>query len=116
MFAKFKALGWVVTAVAVLTAIGLALAASKANSRRTRASNNERVATDLLKNGTSAQIKKGERLLVKVNTDKAAAVAADELAEQRLEKLGATNESLDAIATRFNSRRLRERTATDPAA
>jgi len=115
LWERFKSLGWVATAAAVLTAIGLALAASKANSRRTRATKNERVATDLLNAGTSAQINKGRKLLERVNADKDAAVAADQLAADRLDKLGAKNESLDAIATRFNSRRLRGRTS-NPAA
>lgn len=108
MWQKFKSLGWVVTAIAVLTAVGLALATAKAQSRRTRASKNERVATDLLNAGTSKEIAKGRKLAEKVQRDKDVAVAADKLAEQRLESL-ATNDSLDAIADRFNSRRLRKR-------
>lgn len=114
MWAKFKSLGWLAAVGAVLTAIGLALAAAKAQSRRDRASKNERAASVLLTSNIKTEIAKGEKLQAKAENDKKAAAQADAKMEERLETLAA-NDSLDAIADRFNSRRVRER-ANDPAA
>lgn len=114
IWAKFKSLGWVAAAIAVLTAIGLALAAAQAQSRRDRATKNERAATVLLTSNVKTEIAKGEKLQASAENDKKRAALADAKMEARLETL-ASNDSLDAIADRFNSRRVRER-ANDPAA
>lgn len=112
--AWIKSLGFVAAVGAVLTAIGLALAAATAQNRRDRASKNEQAAAILLTSNVKTEIAKGEKLQAKAETDKKAAALADDKMEARLEKL-ATNDSLDAIADRFNSRRLRERANDNPA-
>lgn len=100
---------WIVTLGMVLSAILLALAGAKAVKKRASADKKEQLATDLLNSGASKQIEKGKKLLESANKDKDAGVAADKRMEAELEKLGETNPNIDALADRFNSKRLRKR-------
>jgi len=102
---------WLATIGAVIGAILLGLAVAKASNKRAAADRKDQTATDLMNTGISKQIAKGKRLRESANKDKDAAIAADKLSEERLEQMAANNESLDAIADRFNSRRLRKRSA-----
>ncbi len=108
MWAKFKSLPWIITLGAVLTAAVLGAAAAKSINRQNSAKRKEGRAVDMMNSGIGREIHKGKKLLESANKDKDAAVAADVQMENQLEKMGANNESLDAIAHRFNSRRLRQ--------
>lgn len=108
MWARIKSAGWVVTLGAVLSAIVLGLAAAKSVNLKTRAKRKEAQVVGKLNSGISSEIHKGKLLLESANRDKDAAIAADLKMEKQLHKMGAANESLDAIAHRFNSRRLRK--------
>jgi hypothetical protein len=108
MWAKFKALGWVTMLASVATAIVLGFVAAKSVNKKATAKRKETRAVDMMNSGIGREIHKGKKLLESANKDKDAAVAADVAMENQLEKMGAANESLDAIADRFNSRRLRK--------
>ena len=108
MWAKIKAMGWVVALASVGTAIVLGLAAAKSVNKKNSAKRKETRAVDMMNSGIGRQIHNGKKLLEAANKDKDAAIRADVTMENQLEKMGAANESLDAIADRFNSRRLRK--------
>lgn len=108
MWAKFKALPWLVTLAAVLTAAVLGAAAARSINKTNSGKRKEARAVDMMNSGIGREIHKGKKLLEAANKDKDAAIAADVKMENQLEKMGAANESLDAIAHRFNSRRLRK--------
>jgi hypothetical protein len=108
MWDKLKSMQWVATLAAVASAIVLGFAAAKSVNKRNSAQRKETRAVDMMNSGIGREIHKGKKLLEAANKDKDAAVAADVSMENQLEKMGAANESLDAIAHRFNSRRLRK--------
>jgi len=108
MWAKIKAMGWVTALASVATAIVLGLAAAKSVNKKNSAKRKETRAVDMMNSGIGRQIHNGKKLLEAANKDKDAAIRADVTMENQLEKMGAANESLDAIADRFNSRRLRK--------
>ena len=108
MWDKIKSMGWVVALAAVASAVVLGLAAAKSVNRQATSKRKETRAIDMMNSGIGREIHKGKKLLEAANKDKDAAVAADVQMENQLEKMGAANESLDAIAHRFNSRRLRQ--------
>jgi hypothetical protein len=108
MWAKFKAMGWVTMLASVATAIVLGFVAAQSVNKKATAKRKETRAVDMMNSGIGREIHKGKKLLESANKDKDAAVAADVRMENQLEKMGAANESLDAIADRFNSRRLRK--------
>lgn len=108
MWAKIKAMGWVVSLAAVASAIVLGLAAAKSVNKKNSSKRKEARAVDMMNSGIGREIHNGKKLLEAANKDKDAAIAADVKMENQLEKMGAANESLDAIADRFNSRRLRK--------
>ncbi len=108
MWDRIKSAGWVVALGAILSAIVLGLAAAKSVNKQSNAKRKEAKAIDKMNSGISSEIHKGKQLLEAANRDKDAAIAADVAMENQLEKMGAANESLDAIAHRFNSRRLRK--------
>ena len=101
---------WMKTAGLVLAAILLALAGAKAVKKKNSANKKEQLATDLINSGVSSKIYKGRKLLESANKDKDAGIAANEVMEAQLEKLGEANENIDDVANRFNSKRLRKRT------
>lgn len=103
---------WLGIAAGVITAILLVLAGAKASNKRQAAKRKEERAVDLLNSGISDRIAKGKKLAESAQKDKDIAVKAHQKMEQRLEKLGESNEDLDAIATRFNSKRLRHKPAS----
>lgn len=97
-----------VTLGMVISGILLALAGAKAGKKRRRATKNEELGIQLQNAATSGEIQKGKKLIDAANKDKDDAIKADEAVALQLENLGKANESLDAIATRFNSKRLRD--------
>ena len=108
MWAKLKAMGWVTAFASVATAIVLGLAAARSVNKKNAGRRKEARAIDMMNSGIGREINKGKKLLEAANKDKDAAIRADVQMENQLEKMGAANESLDAIADRFNSRRLRK--------
>jgi hypothetical protein len=112
VFNKLKQIGWIKTAGLILTAILLALAGAKAVKKKSVAKKKEDRAAELMGSGISKEIQKGKKLLESANKDKDAGVAAKQRMEKRLEKLGESNEDIDALAHRFNSDRVRKRSGT----
>lgn len=108
MWARIKAFGWVTALASVAAAIVLGLAAAKSVNRKASAKRKEDRAAVMINSGIGREIHNGKKLLEAANRDKDAAIAADVKMENQLDKMGAANESLDAIADRFNSRRLRK--------
>ncbi len=100
---------WIITAGLVLTAIALALAGAKASKKRSNATRKDATAVRLMNSGISREIKRGKKLRDAANRDKDAAIVADARMTRLLNNMGTANENLDAVADRFNSRRLRQR-------
>jgi hypothetical protein len=109
---RIKSFGWITILVSIATAMVLGFAAAKSVNKKASGKRKEARAVDMMNTGISSKIHKGKKLLEAANKDKDAAIAADVAMENQLEKMGAANESLDAIADRFNSRRLRESTGS----
>jgi hypothetical protein len=82
--------------------------AARAKSAQAASKAKEQKATDLLNSGVSTQIAKGKKLVEAANKDKDRAGNARKAMEAQLAKLGDSNEELDSIADRFNSRRVRQ--------
>ena len=112
MWDRIKSFGWVTTVASIATAIALGFIAAKSVNKKASGKRKEARAVDMMNTGISREIHKGKKLLEAANKDKDAAIAADVRMENQLEKMGASNESLDAIADRFNSRRLRKSTGS----
>lgn len=108
MWAKLKAMGWVTVLASVATAVVLGFAAARSVNKTNSGRRKEARAIDMMNSGIGREIHNGKKLLEAANKDKDAAIRADVQMENQLEKMGAANESLDAIADRFNSRRLRK--------
>ncbi len=108
MLGRFKALGWVVTIGTVLGAILFALAGARSIKKSSSAKRKVDKAIELQNTGIASQIAKSKKLLNSAGKDKLVATEAQRKMEQQLEKLGESNEDIDAIADRFNSRRLRK--------
>jgi len=110
MWDRIKSFGWITTLASIATAIVLGFAAAKSVNKKASSKRKEARAVDMMNSGISREIHNGKKMMEAANRDKDAALAADVRMESQLEKMGAANESLDAIADRFNSRRLREST------
>ncbi len=108
MIAWFKSLGWVAAGGIVLGAVLLAMKALKSGREDRRADKAEAVAVDLLNSGIGKKVRKGRKLMEKSEVHKNRAIAAREGMEIDLEKLGEANADMDAIAHRFNSKRMRD--------
>lgn len=108
MWAKIKSAGWFITATTILLAVGMALAGARSTKLKKRAKRNKAKAVDLMNGKTSAEIAKGKRMRDAADADLDVALDADKLMEARLEKWSQHDADLDAIADRFNSRRLRK--------
>lgn len=107
MIAWLKKQRWVVTLGMILSAVLLALAGAKSAKKRGRAEKQERLAEDLMQTGIDIDLTEAKRQTEKAEKNKQAAAKAKAKMEQRLEELGNANEDIDALADRFNSRRLR---------
>ena len=91
-----------------VSALFMAFAATRATSSMRRARQMEQKAEGLLHSDVSRNIAKGKRLTEKANQAKDKAIEARMRVEGQLDKLGEKDEELDAIADRFNSRRVRK--------
>jgi len=108
MWTRFKALGWVITIGTILTAVLFALAGARSIKKSNNAKRKVDKAIELQNTGISKHITESKKLLSSASKDKLVAAAAQKTMEQQLEKLGESNADIDAIADRFNSRRLRK--------
>ncbi len=108
MWAKLKALPWLVTAGMVLTAIVLALQSGKVIRLQKRAKKKDKHAISLKNTGVSTYIHKGKKLAESAQLDKDKAVKVHERMEKNLVAMGERSESIDDIANRFNSKRVRK--------
>ena len=93
----------------ILTAILFALAGAKSVKKKKRAAKTQQRAEDLMNSGVSSKIHKGRKLMESANVDKDKAIAADKLMSKRLDEMSTKNDSIDDVAHRFNSRRVRQR-------
>ena len=85
----------------------LVLAGFMANSKKKKAAKIEGKVEELLYNKTHENIKKAEVLTKKAEALKAKAAEAEATIETKLDAIGSSNETIDAIADRWNSQRLR---------
>jgi len=108
MWAKIKSAGWFITLTTIVLAIGMALAGARSTKAKKRAAKNIDKAAALMTSKTSAEIAKGKKLREAADRDLDAGVAADKLMEERLKQWSEHDADLDAIADRFNSRRVRK--------
>ena len=93
----------------IVAALLLAFAAAKASKRGDRAEKREETSKELQYGG---KIKSAERLAKAANKDKVVARKAKANIEKQLEKLSEANQDIDAIADRFNSKRVRYKPKT----
>lgn len=107
MWSKIKALPIWATLGLIGGAILFAMAASRAKGLTARAHRKEDAATHKLNSGISKELDAGKKLMDSANTDKDKAIVARDNVKRHLEHMGDANEDLDAIADRFNSRRVR---------
>jgi uncharacterized protein YoxC len=107
MWAKFKSLPVISTIVLVLSAVVFAMAGVKISRLEKRAEKKTQKSVDKLNSGVSTYIHQGKKLAESANKDLDKAVEIKKLNEKRLEALGEQNDSLDDIAHRFNSKRVR---------
>lgn len=84
------------------------MAAGRAASLTNRARSKDEKAIGKLNSEISKELQAGRKLVESAHKDKQKAVAIRQGMEAQLEKLGEANEDMDAIANRFNSRRLRD--------
>lgn len=101
-----KKLGWVQTVIAGTVAIALVLLAAKVRNKRKSATKKDQRAADLIRSGVSSKIQKGKKLADSANVDKDATVEIQQRMELRIEQLGESNEDLDSVVSRFNSKRI----------
>lgn len=99
---------WLITAGACLSAVLLVLAGARAGRQQRRADKAEKQVESLHHDRTKAGIEKAAKLQKTAAVNKERAAATRQRMESQLEKIGETNPELDAIADRFNSRRLRK--------
>lgn len=109
MWEKVKNLRWIKQAILILSAILLALLAGRAAHRESRARRGEKLAENLLQEGTKKAVTKAAKHQAKAAKDKEVGVKAREQMQQTLEKLGEENHTLDELAHHFNSERVRKR-------
>lgn len=103
-------LNWLKVAAAIASAVVLVLLGAKADKAQERRKRAEDQARDLLRANTSDAIKRGTELQRQAEGEKAKAAEARQKMEARLAKIAERNDSVAAVADRFNARRLRQRT------
>ncbi len=108
MWSKFKALPWIATAGMVLVAIVLALQSGKVIRLQKRAEKKDERAIDKKNSGISTYILQGRKLAESAQLDKDKAVKVHERMEDNLALMGKNSETIDDIADRFNSKRVRK--------
>lgn len=99
------------TILVIVSAVAIALLGRKATKLRAEVKGKESVATDLLNSGISKKLEKGKKLIEEADKAKNKGVAVRAKLEEHLEKIGGNDETIDDIAHRFNSRRLRHDSA-----
>ena len=107
MITWIKSLGWLVALGTILTAIVFAMAGLKSGRQQRKVDDGEVLIERLKYDKTMKGIKVAEKLQVKVDASKKKVLAADKKMEDALESLGEGNASMDVIADRFNSKRVR---------
>ena len=108
MWAKLKALPWIVTIGLVLTAVVMAMASGKIQRLEKRAAKKNEKAIDKKNSGISSYIHQGKKLAESANKDLDAAGKVKDRQVERMESLGERDETIDDIADRFNSKRVRQ--------
>ncbi|KKN66751.1 hypothetical protein LCGC14_0468620 [marine sediment metagenome] len=108
MWSKFKALPWIATAGMVAVAIVLALQSGKVIRLQKRAKKKDKHAVSLKNTEVSTYIHKGKKLAESAQLDKDEAVKVHERMEANLALMGKNSETIDDIANRFNSKRVRK--------
>ncbi len=108
MWARIKALPWLVTLSAVLIAVAIAMAGGKIRRLEKRAAKKTDKSVDGLNSHISSEIHKGKVLAESANRDLDRVGEIKEEQKKRAEALGDKDESIDDIMHRFNSKRVRK--------
>ena len=108
LWQTIKSWPWVRTIGFVVAGALVAFAAERARKVKQRANRTEDKAAELLTTESSKAIQRGKDLVEKAQKDKDKAVEIRKAAEERLARMGEENETLDSIADRFNSKRVRK--------
>ncbi len=107
MITWIKSLGWLVALGTILTAVLFAMAGLKSGREQRKVNDGEARIEKLKYDKTMKGINNAKKLQVKVDASKQKVLDADEKMEKALETLGEGNASMDVIADRFNSKRVR---------
>ncbi len=108
MWSRFKALPWIVTAGMVLVAVVLALQSGKVIRLQKRSEKKNEQAIDLKNSQVSIHILQGKKLAESAQKDKDKIVEVKKNMEGNLALMGKNSETIDDIANRFNSKRVRK--------
>ncbi len=108
MWSKLKALPWLVTIGLVITAVVMVLASGKIQRLQKRAARKTKTAIIKKNTGVSTYIHQGKKLADSANQDLDAADRVKKRQVKRMESLGDRDETIDDIAHRFNSKRVRK--------
>ncbi len=108
MWAKIKALPWIVTLSAVLIAVAIAMAGGKIRRLEKRSAKRTEKSVDGLNSSISSEIHKGKVLAESASRDLDRVQEIKELRKKRVEAQGEKDENIDDIMHRFNSKRVRK--------
>ncbi len=108
MWAKIKALPWIATAGMVAVAIVLALQSGKVIRLQRRAERKSKHGISLKNTEISTRILQGKKLVESAEKDKDKIIKVKENMEANLALMGKNSETIDDIADRFNSKRVRK--------
>lgn len=106
-WAWIKSIGWLTTLGTAVVAVLFVLAGAKARKLERRAAKAEDRAQVILQDHTKVNLDKAKKLQDAAAGDKVAATQVKQKMREQLDKLGDSDENIDDIADRFNSRRKR---------
>ncbi len=108
MWAKLKALPWLVTLGAIIAAVLIAMAGGKIRRLEKRAAKRTDKSVDGLNSNISSEIHKGKVLAESASRDLDRVADIKKLRKKRVEAQGDKDEDIDDIMHRFNSKRVRK--------
>lgn len=108
LWQSLKALPWLVTIGAIVTAVLIAMAGGKIRRLEKRAAKKTEKGVDKMNSGISTYIHQGKKLAESANQDLDKVAEIKEKQAERAKSLGERDESIDDVMHRFNSKRVRK--------
>lgn len=114
MLKWIKSLPVIVTLGMIGSVVLLVMEGRKVDRLHARANRKDTEGIALKNSQTSRHIQMGKELVESAHKDKHKAAEVKQAMEKRLDELGRDHETLDDIAHRFNSKRVRKQPTTNP--